>query len=200
MKKLLIIIVVLLAAWGVYYVLKIDKNQTNGVTEDVNMTTYSSQELGFEFDYKTGPNGYVLDERIPADIGEHVRTLILYTSEDMQRIEAGQVPVGGEGPAVITVSVFRNTDKQQALNWAESNIQHSNINLATSNTEEVTVGGANAVRYTADGLYASDNVVVTHGENVYVFVGQYIDADSDLKKDFSPLVESARFIPQPGQE
>jgi hypothetical protein len=76
---------------------------------------------------------------------------------------------------------------------------YSNINLMRGEVSEYVLGGANAIRYAADGLYASDNVVVAHGENMYVITGSYMDADSDIKKDFATLLESVTFIPQPGQ-
>jgi hypothetical protein len=71
--------------------------------------------------------------------------------------------------------------------------------LKLGEVESTVVGGANAVRYKADGLYASENVVVAHGDHVYVITGQFMDEDSDIRKDFGPLVASFRFVPAPGQ-
>lgn len=190
MKKIIAIIILLIVV-GAYLTLK----PNNSRIEVLSTATYSSQELGLEFDYKTGPGGYVIDERIPVDIGEHLRTIIIYKTEDKERIDAGNIPEGGEGPPAITVTVLKNTKMLQALNWAEDNIQYSHLNLKMTDPAEVVVGGANAVRYMADGLYVSDTVVVTHGGNIYVLNGQYLEADSDLKKDFSPIVDSVRFIP-----
>jgi hypothetical protein len=56
------------------------------------------------------------------------------------------------------------------------------------------------VRYTADGLYASKNYVVTHGGLVYVLSATYIDENSVTLKDFSEFIKSFQFIPIPGQE
>lgn len=189
----LVAVVVLL---GAYFVLKIDKNN-QVVTENKNVAVYSSTELGLEFSYPTGSEGYVLEEVTPADTGAGLlRAIVLMQSEDADR----DMPVGGEGPATITITVFKNTQKQQSQAWANAHVQYSNINLKTGDTAEVVVGGANAIRYMADGLYASENVVVAHGENVYVFSGMFLDENSELRRDFSPLVESVRFIPSPGQE
>jgi len=197
MKKTLIsFAVVVLVAVGIYYAVRVDESQT--VTEG--LATFSSSEFGFEFDYPSGPEGYVLEERIPADVSDYLRTFILFRTEDKENIDAGNIPEGGEGPAVIAISVFKNSKNQQALNWAEENQQYSNINLVMGSTTETVVGGANAILYIADGLYASNNIVVAHGENVYVFNGQYMNTDSDLYRDFAPIVESVRFIPQLGQQ
>jgi len=77
---------------------------------------------------------------------------------------------------------------------------YSNINLKTSEPAEKVVGGANAITYMADGLYASENAVIAHGGNIYVVTGQFIDANSDIRLDFEPLLNSIRFIPKPSQE
>jgi hypothetical protein len=159
------------------------------------LAAYSSAELGLEFRYRTGPDGYVVDERIPADLGELTRVIILRRAEDA----VAEPPVGGEGAPTITVSVFSNERKQFPLAWAESHLGYSNLNLKTGGVAESVVGGAKAIRYPADGLYPSENAVVAHGDSVYVFTGQYLDRGSDLARDFAPLLGSVRFIPKPGQ-
>lgn len=191
MKKALFIIAgLVLIAVGLYFALRVDKQ----VVSD--KAVYSKAELGLEFVYQAGPEGYVVEERIPADLGELVRVIILHRTEDTLKTP----PVGGEGPAVMTISVFNNTKKQFPSVWANENIQYSNINLKMGDVSEDVVGGANAIRYMADGLYASENVVVAHGENIYVFTGQFMDANSDLRSDFAPLIDSVKFIPKVGQE
>jgi len=191
MKKLIYIAlaIVVLAAVG-YYVIEIAPNRTGEAT-------YSEANVGLEFDYRTGPTGYVVDERMPVDLDEDlVKVVILTRAEDAEK----EPPAGGEGFPTITISVFNNTEKQFSRMWAEENIQYSNINLLIGNVLETVVGGANAIRYMADGLYASNNVVVAHGDKVYVITGQFMDENSDIYRDFSPLVDSIRFIPEPGQE
>lgn len=196
MKKTLIALVILiLLGAGAYYLANIDKEETAQNAES-QYATFSKSELGLEFKYKTGKDGYVIDERIPADIGELVRVLIVKRVEDAEKTP----PVGGEWPPAINISVFQNTKKQFAGVWAEENVQYSNINLKTSDVKEVVVGGANAVQYTADGLYASDNVVVAHGDNIYVINGQFMDAGDDIRSDFQSIVDSIKFIPTPSQE
>lgn len=192
MKNLTYIALAFVVSAGIAYYF-VQQNPTNGSKE---MAKYSSADVGLEFDYRTGPAGYVVDERIPVDFGDLVKVIILPRAEDA----AKEPPVNGEGAPTITISVFNNAKKQFPRVWAEENIQYSNINLLTGDVLETVVGGANAIRYAADGLYASNNVVVAHGDKVYVIAGQFMDEDSDLYRDFSPLVESIRFIPEPGQE
>ena len=38
------------------------------------------------------------------------------------------------------------------------------------------------------------------GMLMYVITGQFMDQNSEIRRDFAPLVESIRFIPKPGQE
>lgn len=190
------VIILLLLAAGAYFMLSIDKSEPNGEVSG-NTATFSSGELGLEFDYKTGPNGYVLQEMIPTEQNDALaRVIMLFRTEDTLMAP----PEGGEGPPVMAVLVFDNDKKQFPQAWADENIQYSNINLKMGDVSEAIVGGANAIRYMADGLYASENAVVAHGDSMFVITGQFIDQDSDLRRDFGPLVQSIRFIPKAGQE
>jgi len=199
-KAIGILVGVLIVAAGVYYVFGRAIPQTvvpMPPSEVDTVITYMNQELGIGFDYRTGPKGYVLTERPSSEEGpEPIHTLILMQAADAE----AEMPVGGEGPPAITISIFKNAKKQWPQTWANEYIQYSNINLMQNEIQEAVVGGANAIRYMSDGLYASENIVVAHGEHMYVFTGMFIDAESQLRKDFAPLVESVRFVPQPGQQ
>ena len=196
MKKIFIAVVVIALAVGGYYYLKINDSKT-GESPEGQKAVYSKNDIGLQFEYPAGPAGYVVEERMPVDLGTGLtRVIILTRTEDSTKTP----PEGGEGPPVIAISVFENPKKQFARTWADENMQYSNINLAQGDISEAVVGGANAIRYMADGLYASENIVVAHGDSVYVVTGQFIDANSDLRRDFAPLVSSITFIPKSGQE
>lgn len=158
------------------------------VQEVETVKTYSNPNLGIEFEYGSG---YAVEERNATTSN----TIVLIRSEDIANI-----PEGGEGPPVITIVVVKNTKKQTPLVWAQQNKIYSNINLAMGSTTDYVLDGVSAIRYTTDGLYLSDNVVVAHGENIYVFTGAYLDADSDIRKNFYSLLETVVFTPEPGQE
>lgn len=166
-------------------------SQLEQATQTPQLKTYSNSELGLQFSY---PEGYVLEER-NGDGKNLLKTLVIMRAEDRANI-----PEGGEGAPAITIHAAKNAKKEFPLAWTEGNKQLSNINLKMGEVAEAVVGGANAIRYTADGLYASDNAVVAHGENVYVFSGAYLERGSLVHQDFSALLESVRFIPSPGQE
>lgn len=156
-----------------------------------NVAVYSNEELGIEFSYKSGTHGYAIQESTPmGDNSGLVRAIVLIPYEDANR----SLPVGGEGPATITIQVFKNTKQQSPRSWADEYIQYSNINLKQGEAREVSIGGSGGIRYMADGLYASDNVVVTHGNFIYMVSGMFISEDSALRKDFVPLINSIQFL------
>jgi hypothetical protein len=193
-----IIIFVIIVLVGAFFMLTDERSAISTVAEPTTRV-YSNSEIGLEFDYKVGPDGYSHVE-IDAEEGEKefLKSIILMHEDDLANVE--NIPEGGEGPPVIAILVFKNLKKQSSRIWAEAHPKFTNINLKQGEVTESVVGGANAIRYMADGLYASEIVVVAHGDNVYVLNGMFIDAESSLRKDFMPLVESVRFIPQEGQE
>lgn len=161
--------------------------------------TYSESAIGLEFDYETGENGYVLTEGLGGEDPNLVRSITLMQKSDFEMLSSNPDFVG-EVPAVIVVYVFKNSTKQFPLSWAMENILYSNYNLKTGDNFEKVVGGANAIGYTADGLYPSQNIVVAHGSYIYVITGQYLEADSKIHRDFSSVVDSIKFIPTPDQQ
>lgn len=195
-KSILILIMLAVAATAGYFMFRIDAEKT-GEHIASQYATFSSSELGVAFKYRTGPSGYVLQESTPTDTENGlVRALVLVRTEDVAR----GMPVGGEGPATMSVQVFTNTKKQQSRAWADAHVQYSNINLKIGDVSEAVVGGAKAVRYMTDGLYRADTVVVAHGGYVYELSGAFLDENSDLRRDFQPLLDSVTFIPQVKQE
>lgn len=200
MKKINILliastVVVLLAVSG-YLFLQIDREKTNDSLKG-QFTKFNSSELGIEFSYPVGPEGYILEEMNWTDNNpNYIRTIILMRSED----KAKEMPVGGEGPPTITINIFKNPLRQWPQIWADSNIQYSNIDLKIGDILETAVGGAKTVRYMAGGLYSSDNAVVAHGDSIFVFTGMFLDENSDIKKDFEPILNSVNFIKKLGEE
>jgi hypothetical protein len=194
MKKIYIAVVaVLVVLIGVYTITKINTREING-PEESNRATFTSQELGFEFQYPIGKDGYVLEERgIGDDVPNILKILTLMQTEDAANLE--NIPVGSEGPPTITVYILRNPEKKSPLAWAEENTLYSNINLKVGDVTDSLIAGGKAIRYTADGLYASDNAIAAHGEYVYVFTGMYLERGSKIHSDFSSLLKTVRFIP-----
>lgn len=184
MKKNIIILLVSLAVLFAILSFKQDKKEPENT-----QTTYSSKELGFEFSYKTGQDGYIVEESDPKE--SEVNLLKKITL--VQKKDVGSVAT--EGPATISISVLKNNKNRQPGVWAMENPDYSNYNLKLTEPEEMVVGGANAVKYKADGLYTSNKVIVAHAGYIYVLTGMYLDENSDLSRDFPLIVDSVKFIP-----
>jgi hypothetical protein len=159
---------------------------------DTTSGTYESAELGFAFDYP--PDRYVLEEVNRSDAAAELeKTIVLTPREDAER----ELPQGGEAPPTITLRVFGNVNRQQPLTWADAHMAYSSINLKVGPIANTVIGGAKGIRYTNDGLYRAENVIVGHGGRIYMATGAYLDEDSDLRRDFKPIVDSIRFLPKP---
>ncbi len=193
MQKTINILIVVALVLGAWY-LTVHTKKVNVDKEPESLVgTYSQPELGLEFDYPIGPKGYVIEDRMSVEPGSGLaKVIVLFRTEDTLNMN----PEAGEGPAVITVVVFENPKKQTAKVWAAENPMFSNINGKVGEIAEDVIGGENAIRYMADGLYASEFAVVTHGTYAYVINGQFIDENSDIRRDFAPLLESIRLVPE----
>lgn len=200
MKKLLpiIISIAIIGATASYFYLQANTPApTSDAQEEI--AVYTNPELGIAFTYRSGANGYTLSEDRPQSTDpDLVRSITLMRTTDVANLK--NIPVGSEWPAAMNILVFANTKKQWPQTWADAHPQFSNIPQKVTKPIEAVIGGANAIRYQADGLYMADTAVVAHGDSVYVFTGQFLEKDSDLYRDFQPLIESVRFIPKPGQE
>ncbi len=156
---------------------------------DVQTTIFSDSELELAFSYLVGPEGYVLEERgSPEPKDGLVRTLILTATREL-----GNVPEGGEGPPTINVQVLDNREAQDPLTWASDHQAYSNSNLMIGSVEETNIGDVSGIRYRADGLYVSENIIVARNEKVYVFSGMFFEEDSKLMRDFEVLLRTVRF-------
>lgn len=177
-----------------YYVIFADKSEDKKDAASLNeamIATYQDSRGGIVFDYKTGIKGYVTEERVPVATDEEpIKTIVLIPSEDATEAP----PLGGEASPVISVALYTNSENLSPLAWAEKNPQYSTINLLQGERGDITVAGASAIRYMADGLYVSENVVIAHNGMIYVITGQFIDEQTDIRRDFSPLIESIRFL------
>lgn len=174
----------------IYAVAKVNNKSDDG--QNAQLTTFSNNDLGIQFSYPTGPDGYVLGQATSTNLtSEPLSSLILFRTEDV----VNQPPAGGEGPPVIGFMVFRNQQNQEPQNWAASNTRYSNISLKIGDISETSINGQRAIRYRADGLYASENIVSTYKDKAYIMTGQYIDEDSDIRRDFEEIIKTVRFIP-----
>ena len=195
-KTLLVLLAIVLVIGGIFLFIRLrnkDADQSIGtpLEQTEQKAQYVNSDIGVQFSYRSSPNGYTVKEQYPdGKGGELVQTITLIRNEDLNK----PTPLGSEGAPTITINVFENTKKESAQTWADTHNIYSSINLKSSQVSETVVGGVKAIRYKADGLYLSDNVVVAQGDYIYMISGMYIDENSEIRKDFQPILDSFSFI------
>lgn len=170
MKKLLIFIVILAALFAIF---------DGHFNKNARVFDSTVMPLSLEL-----PAGYRVEER--------PTTITIMREEDYQSILRGE-RAGGEGPPVISISLYDNPNNPSPRTWAVQYPQLSNYNLRTSEIGETTLSGFPAITYSADGLYPSRNIVGSDNVRIYYINGQYLDRDSDIYRDFDEIVESIKF-------
>ena len=106
--------------------------------ECVEPATFKDSELGIQFSYETGPNGYVLEETAPMNAKNNLeKILTLIRAEDKSK----PIPVGGEWPPAISISIFTDLNKETPRAWADKNTEQSNINLKIGEVITFTLNG-----------------------------------------------------------
>ncbi|NCN52766.1 hypothetical protein GW943_03105 [Candidatus Parcubacteria bacterium] len=196
MKYILIIAGILLLG-GAFFIYSNSKSDDDAAIDNASYTTFTDTEAGLTFEYKTDPDGYVVDD-LSAFIGADDTSVlkVFRVINKREKVELENSEGGREGPPIITVMVFKNEMKLTASQWVDSETRFSNIQAALGEVDrDAVVGGANAVRYRSDGLYQNDNAVVAHGTYIYHFTGAFLEEDSVIHKDFKSLIDSVTFIP-----
>jgi hypothetical protein len=156
----------------------------------------SAEFLGISFNYRVTPEGY----RMVTDMAEmsvdpdFIQGFILTATADVEAMKMDPAP--SEGAPTMQLRVYKNTKNESALDWAQNHPLETNIELAVGTPRTVMVEHVSAVLFKADGLYASDVYVATHGGFVYVFTGAYADQSPSIVKDFTELLSSVVFLEQ----
>lgn len=149
--------------------------------------------LGFAFEYPKTPYGYILEDISFKNVSaQFVRGFMLTEKAEYDALQ--NTPEVREGPPTIQIHVYKNALNQSSAVWAMKNANESLSNLVSGEVKEVVVAGANAVEYSADGLYANRVFVAAHGGYVYVLIGSYQDVASQIYQDFNSLVSSFHFV------
>lgn len=153
----------------------------------------SDAEANIEFPYRKGPNGYVA-ESLPTSAStdpDFVKGYNFILETDKTELENATDP--REGPPTIMVRIYENPERVLPSVWAMRHPNESNVELALQEPNETAVGGANAIEYTADGLYATNTYIVTSNSKVYVFTASYIDDSSPMKADIKTIINDVTF-------
>ena len=206
MKKAIGVLILLGVLLGVFFIIntyiyqekQADEEMLEISERDVHLTQFENRTVELAFEYPGGPDGYVLDDLSVDAIGEPqgVEVVQLYRLMNAkEKAELERSEGGREGPPAILLTVFANEHNYSPSVWVDTYPAFSNIELVQGEVDrDAVVGGANAVRYTTDGLYQADNVVVASGGYIYHFSGAYLAVDSIIHQDFQGIIDSVRFI------
>jgi len=158
---------------------------------------YVDLEVGFRFEYPKGPDGYLAKGEgfTFSDHPTFVSGVMLVNKNEDAVMEENTEP--REGPPTIQFLAYENTEKQSPAVWADAHPRETNSNLRLSSSElqEISVGGAPAVQFVTDGLYAARVYVVTHGDYILVMRGEYLDTDSEIYRTFTNSIDTFEFVP-----
>lgn len=205
MNKLIIVLAVFIVLVGgfflfnsyIYHEKQSDDANPAAIVDNAVYDTYTDTTIGLMFEYKTAPDGYVVDdfsEFIGAEDTEVLK--VLRVINEREKIELETSAGGREGPPTISLMVFINDANLTASQWIDAVPRFSNIDFAIGAVDrDAVVAGANAVRYRSDGLYQSDNVVVVYGAYIYHFTGSFFEVNSPIHTEFNNLINSLTFIP-----
>lgn len=195
--RLVVILIGIVVATALLYMYA-QRNAEESVIETTEKDTYVTHEdsaYGIEFDYRVGPNGYIVQNLdTSTDVSNFEYQYILTPRADYEQMESNAE--GTEWPPSINIAIYRNDEKMSASQWTDAYPLLSNIELASGevNRDAVT-GGANAVRYMVDGLYMTDTTAVANGKYIYLFSGSFLDSGAPIRQDFTDLIESVEFTP-----
>jgi hypothetical protein len=174
-KTLIAVGVLVLIVLGFYAVL--NRAQVgNEVDNERNVFTTARYNLTFEI-----PDRYKIMEFDDESSNRHV--IVLFREED------NQIPEDSEGPPAITIDIFQEPGTQNLESWITQN-NISNFSLLRGDVTERTVDNTRALAYSWDGLYLGRSVVFTHGDNLYLVSGSYLDTRDPIYTDFDAVVDS----------
>lgn len=167
-----------------------DSYRENGVL----MQRFRSDEYGFAFAYRQMPDGYVLATLPERDASERSLSAT-YTIIDAHEYALLQESTDArESPPAIAIQVYENTAHEPIMLWLEANPERANYHLKSSSVRNESVGGAAALRYSFDGLYQNEAIVISHKDHVLVFMGSFNSFEDPIRREFLNIVGSLAFF------
>lgn len=200
-RNLFVLIILLVVAVGAFLYFKggslinLEKSGNKEYVKDgVTYQGYWNADIGLGFSYKKDPNGYTLLDKDILTVAfpgiEKYMTLI--NGEDYHTLlhDKGS----HDGPPFIHFMIFKNASNLNVADWLKQNGKNVGYVDGKTVTSVESLGGADGLRYKADGLYMQDIVVMSNNYNIYVFSGDYPEESASIRTDFLDLLKTLEFF------
>jgi hypothetical protein len=206
MKKVAISLLLVVLIAGVFFLLQwngIKNDEINGqIDEDSGQpnieadiqNSFEDSELGFRFEYRVSPRGYILEELLlgEKDNPDIKKAIILTRISDYEELQNSIV--GREGPPNMNVLIFESKDSDLE-EWLLRKSLFTNYKKNAG--KKFSIGRTEGIKYSWDGLYQGETVAVLKNEMIYLFTSSYLrGVDDGRQADFKYLLESVLFDPQ----
>jgi hypothetical protein len=182
MKIIIWVVVILLILAGLWYFF--DDPQSGQ-----QMTVYTSSDFGVEFKYSD--EDYVLKEEKIED-SDVLGYVTLFPKKEYEELMQSELPM--EGSVSINMHAFPNPSQLDSREWLKINKNYVNSDLIVSDVADIKIDGLPAIQFMSDGLYTSDNIVLTKEDRIYLISGSFVDIDSQIRQDFESFLNSFRFV------
>lgn len=192
MKKYIPIIfaaAVLLIGGGYYFMNKPAASDDVVTPENQEWAEYKNETAGFSFEYRTSPDGYVVIDQLAGTEAENpdiAAAITLMLSADQAELLSATVP--REAPPTLNVAVIKNPNKYSLQEWIEVESGFGDLGFLLDSAQKVNVDGREGIRFTSDGLYTLQNIVVADEDRIFVLIGAYIDTESHIYRDFEQML------------
>lgn len=155
--------------------------------QDPALLVYTSDAYGISFKY---PGNYIVYEP-EYDSGERLRHTIVLTEDtpEHRALLNGEV-LNTEGPPTITINIYQNILDAYTTESFIRNTSFSNFKLSDGVLATTTIGGVEAFRYHATGLYENENVVIARPAYVYMFTAFYDSPTDKILADFEGILKT----------
>jgi hypothetical protein len=184
MKKVWVVLILIIVLGGAWWLMSQEK--ADSPTEQL----YSSEELNLSFEY---PEGYFIEETDQSTGERNRHAIVIFEDNQFNRDLVGGKILGTDSPPTVTISLFQNNlDNYTAKSFVEGN-NFSNFKLSDGVQTETEIAGEPALRYQADGLWQSNNVVVARPDYVYMFTVFFNSPEDELVSIFENLLKTVEF-------
>jgi hypothetical protein len=154
------------------------------------LAIYESDRLGFSF---TVPEGFTIDNSLDsAEIEAEYDfrgQIELWSNADDEAIQAGAYEGGTEYPPNVSITVYNNPERRLPQDWVEE----SNRFLRLGEYSTVMVAGQEAIAFTSDGLYRSENIVFSSPNSEDIIVISYAQGGEGYEQAFQEIVSTFEF-------